>query len=675
MSQQHWQLDFSDRKKAELILNRADSSTNTLSKNVFEELDKHLAEIERQKPHTLVIRSAKKNGFCAGADIAEFTQLPNHDAALQHMQRAQEILRRLEALPCPSLCVIHGFCLGGGLEFALACTYRIAEESPATRIGLPEVKLGIHPGFAGSVRLTRLIGPVKAMPLILAGKTVNGKQACRLGIVSLAVPKRLLHSASASFFERPLPANHPDIITRLMNSLLFRPLLGYFFKQQLRKKVNAQHYPAPFQQIDIWRRYAHDTKKMSQAEARSVADLVRSPVAQNMIRLFFLQNQLKALGRYPDEYQSHHIHVIGAGVMGGDIAAWCACKGLRVTLQDQTISAIAPAIKRADRLFKRKYQSMRDVQHCHDRLTADPTGKGIQHADMVIEAIFENLEAKQSLFAEIEKKAPINAVLATNTSSLKIDAIAEGLTKPERLTGIHFFNPVAQMQLVETVTGSQTLPEYIKKASAFIRQLGKLPLPVKDSPGFLVNRMLMPYLLEAVTALDEGIPGPVIDQAAKNFGMPIGPVELADIVGLDICLHVANILSGTLDIDVPDSLRSRVKAGKLGKKTGEGYYRYHHSKPIVQKIRYSQVPADLTERLILILVNEGMKCLGEGVVKSADFLDAGIVFATGFAPFHGGPMQYVATRGTRNVLDALKSLEQQHGQRFKASEGWGSLIT
>jgi len=665
----HWQLTRDNRNIAWLIFDKADSSTNVLSSEVLTELDHVLEQLEVDLPHALVIKSAKPAGFCAGADVEEFTLIRSYDQAHTHIRRAQSIFDRLENLACPSLCVIHGYCLGGGLELALACHYRIAEESTGTRIGLPEVKLGIHPGYAGSVRLTQLIGAPAAMQMILTGRTISGKQAAKNGLVSHAVPARLLDSSATQFIHRLPKRPRARGWKRLTNSALFRPLLAKVFLSGLRKKVSPEHYPAPYAQVDVWRQHGDNPEAMKHAEAESVARLVISPVAQNLIRLFFLQNRLKDAAKQTD-FNAQHVHVVGAGIMGGDIAAWCALRGLKVTLQDRDINSIAPAIKRANQLFRKKLRVSHDIRHANDRLIPDVHGHGIGSADVIIEAIYEDLDAKQQLFSILEKKAKPTAILATNTSSLRVEAIAEALQNPSRMVGIHFFNPVAQMQLVEIVTGQQTNTLSIQLASAFTRQISKLPLPVRSSPGFLVNRVLMPYLLEAVTAFNEGISGPIIDQAARNFGMPMGPIELADAVGLDICLHVAEILSRDLGAEVPPILRSLVDKGTLGKKTGEGFYRYFKGKSHVQQVPNDKIPPELTDRLVLRLINEAMQCLHEGVIEDPDLIDAGIVFGTGFAPFHGGPMQYAATLGTAEIRNLLKKYETRFGPRFKASEGW-----
>jgi len=365
-----------------------------------------------------------------------------------------------------------------------------------------------------------------------------------------------------------------------------------------------------------------------------------------LVKVFFLQSQLKGLGD-KSLFTPKHIHVIGGGVMGGDIATWCAAQGLMVTVQDMSDEALAKVIQRANVSLKRKFKKDRiSIRDALDRLIPDREGNGIASADVVIEAIFEDLEVKRQVFKEVEKKAKPNAILATNTSSIPLAEIAEALQAPERLIGLHFFNPVFKMPLLEVVYDENvTHDDQIAMGCALGRHINKLPLPVKSSPGFLINRILMPYLLEGVTLHQQGVPATVIDKAAKDFGMPMGPLELADTVGLDICLHVGKILSSALGTNLPDNLQTYIDDNKLGKKTGEGFYQYKKGKLV--KPSASEWKGDthqLQERLISKMLDESKKCLEEGVVKNADLLDAGVIFGTGFAPFRGGPMNYLRSK-------------------------------
>jgi 3-hydroxyacyl-CoA dehydrogenase/enoyl-CoA hydratase/3-hydroxybutyryl-CoA epimerase len=364
------------------------------------------------------------------------------------------------------------------------------------------------------------------------------------------------------------------------------------------------------------------------------------PTAANLIRVFHLQERLKALGK-GGGLQAARVHVVGAGTMGGDIAAWCALRGLTVTLQDQSAERLAPAMKRASALFAERLKDARRVRDANDRLIPDVAGDGVARADVIIEAIFENLDAKRALFANLEKKAKRDAILATNTSSIPIENIATALADPSRLIGLHFFNPVPRMMLVEIVAGRDSRETEIARGAAFARQIDKLPLPVKSAPGFLVNRVLAPYLMEAMRCVDEGIAPETVDEAALAFGMPMGPIELADTVGLDICVAVGRMLGS--DAPPPARLMALVDAGKLGKKTGQGFYTWVNGKP--QKQPAGVVPAGLAQRLVNPYVEEAKAALAEHIVSDADLVDAGAIFGTGFAPFRGGPLHYAESSG------------------------------
>ena len=669
----HWRLHIDEDRIAWLTLDKAGASVNVLSVDVIAQLDGHLATLEQETVKGLVIRSGKEKGFIAGADIKEFLRVGSTEEAVAMMRDCHRVFDRLEALKFPTVALINGFCLGGGMELALACRYRIADEDPAVRLGLPEVMLGIHPGFGGSLRLPRLIGPVQALPLMLAGRTVSARAARKLGMIDYAVPTRHMERAARATVLNPPGPHRPGRLQRLLSHRLVRPLLGKYMRRSVAQRVSEKHYPAPFALLELWVKHSDDARKMLEEEAASVARLVVGETAQNLIRVFFLQEELKSLGRGAD-FQARRVHVVGAGVMGGDIAAWCALNGLQVNLQDQSPERIAPALERAHALFRKRLKQPRLVQAAMDRLRPDVDGIGVAHADVVIEAIFENAEAKEALYRELEPRMKDDALLATNTSSIPLEELGKALARPERLVGLHFFNPVAKMKLVEIVRSSHTDAAVAKQAAGFTRQIDRLPLPVKSSPGFLVNRILMPYLLEAVVLESEGIQPELIDRAAVEFGMPMGPIELADTVGLDICLSVAEILSASLGGAVPDKLRRLVEAGNLGRKSGRGFYTYKKGKPEKARLdKGAEIPADVTDRMIFSILNEAVACLREGVIDTADHLDAGIIFGTGFAPFRGGPLHYIKARDVSIMQQRLESLAQTHGERFTPDEGWRTL--
>ena len=669
-SQPHWQLAIDADGVAWLTLDKKDASTNVLAEDVLDQFVAQIESLERTPPRGLVIRSAKANGFIAGADVRAFTPMASRDLALALIQRGQRAFDRLAALPFPTLTLIHGFCLGGGLELALACRYRIARDDDGTRLGFPEVRLGIHPGFGGSMRAARLLGGLKALDLMLSGRTVSSRQARRMGLVDYAVPERHLLTAARETLLKPPSVHTPGRLDRLTNHPLARPLIAPLLKRKVAQHARPEHYPAPFALIDVWRKHADNPRRMLDAEAASVADLISGPTAQNLVRVFFLQERLKGLARAAD-CGIKHVHVIGAGVMGGDIAAWCAFSGMTVSLQDQSPERIAPAMGRAAKLYQQKLKDPRRVTAVWDRLIPDHQGRCIERADLVIEAIFEDKDVKQALYRDIEPRMRADALLASNTSSIPLEDLAPALSRPERLVGLHFFNPVAKMQLVEIVRGKHSSEAAIHQAMAFTRAIDRLPLPVTSTPGFLVNRVLMPYLLEAVILETEGVPAALVDRAAVEFGMPMGPIELADTVGLDVCLHVARILSADLNVEVPERLEELVNEGRLGRKNGTGFYTWHKGKPVKPRANAGrEVPDDLTERMLMRLYNEARACLRENVVADIDLLDAGMIFATGFAPFRGGPLHHVLQQGDLTVYRELQKLTERHGSRFTPDLGW-----
>jgi 3-hydroxyacyl-CoA dehydrogenase/enoyl-CoA hydratase/3-hydroxybutyryl-CoA epimerase len=557
------------------------------------------------------------------------------------VKRGWDTYNKLAALPFPTLALVSGFCMGGGVELALACRYRIAVDQPGTRFALPEVMLGIMPAWGGVMRLPRLVGPSAALDMLLTGRAVDARRAKRMGLVDAAVPPRIQENAARMMaLEAPPPRRLP-LLQRLMSSAPLRGLVAGLARKQVAKRVSPDHYPAPYAILDLWQRYDGDPFAPRPEDPASVIGLVEGDTARNLIRIFFLQERMKSLAK-DSGFTARRVHVVGAGVMGGDIAAWCAMRGLTVTLQDQSPERIAPAMKRAADLFKRRLRDKAGIRDALDRLIPDVAGDGARRADVVIEAIFENLQAKRDLFAKVEAVAKPEAILASNTSSLKLADIGANFSNPSRLVGIHFFNPVSQLQLVEVVKGANTDTEVARKAAAFVRQIDKLPLPVKDSPGFLVNRVLGPYIDQALRMVDEGLAPETLDAAVVSFGMPMGPIELADTVGLDICLAVGKELAGE-NAEVPKKLAELVAGGKLGRKTGRGFYAWKDGK--AKKGSAGAVPADLSAKLMAPYLREARAAVAEGIVADADLADAGLIFGTGFAPFRGGPLNYLKEQG------------------------------
>ncbi|MBL8394103.1 MAG: enoyl-CoA hydratase/isomerase family protein [Candidatus Accumulibacter sp.] len=631
----HWRLEVDDAGLAWATFDKAGESANSLSSGVMNELALLLDQLEDSPPKGLIFRSGKAAGFIAGADIQEFTQLDTPEKGIELVTRGWQLFNRLAALPYPTLALVRGHCLGGGLELALACRYLLAVDEPSTRMGLPEVMLGIVPGWGGLLRLPERIGPQAALDMMLTGKTIDAKKAKRLGLADDCVPPRVMDSAAALLVVANSPRRRLPLLQRLLNGP-FKGVVASGARQQLARRARREHYPAPYAIIDIWARHQGNAL----AAPGLIDSIVRSPTARNLVRVFFLQERLKSFGK-AGAFQAGRVHVVGAGVMGGDIAAWCALRGLTVTLQDQGMERIAPALQRAYSGWSQRIRDGRELRNVMDRLIPDPEGHGARQADVVIEAIFENLEAKHALLEQIERRIRPDAVLATNTSSLRIEDLRMVLARPERLIGIHFFNPVAKMPLVEVVAADGTDHESVQRATAFVRQIDRLSLPVKSAPGFLVNAVLGPYMLEAMRAVDEGSRPETVDEAMLAFGMPMGPIELVDMVGLDVAMAAGRSLAGA-SAEPPRCLVERFNAGHLGRKSGRGFYDYPGGKPT--KGPAGAVPDGLAIRLVKPLLERTQQLVRDGIVADADLADAGVIFGTGFAPFTGGPLNYLRSQ-------------------------------
>lgn len=666
----NWQLARDEEDLLWLSFDCADAGTNTLSAQVLEELGRMLELAVDERPRGLIVTSAKASGFAAGADIREFDQMTDADATAAQIDSVHALLSRIEALSFPTVARVHGFCLGGGFELALACRHIVAADDSATRLGFPEILLGIHPGFGGTVRSVRDAGPLAAMDLMLTGRTLNARRARKLGLIDRAVPRRHLDEAARRFARGGMERRKPGLQAKALSHGATRPLVAAVLRREVGKRASEAHYPAPYALIDLWRRHGGDEAAMYRAEARSIAGLLTTETSRNLVRMFKLQERLKALGRHASA-PVRRVHVVGAGTMGGDIAAWCALRGCEVTLADRAPEYIAPAMQRAGSLFRRRVRDRYERLAVHDRLVPDFTGDGARRADVIIEAIVEDVDAKRRLFAALEEQARPDALLATNTSSIQLADIAAGLKAPERLVGVHFFNPVAQMRLVEIIRDEATDDDFVARACAFTTAIDRLPLPARSAPGFLINRVLSPYLQEAMTMLDEGATIAGIDQVARDFGMPMGPLELADTVGLDICLHVGRILGDAFGGEVPRVLVQKHGMGQLGKKSGRGFYNWKKGKPLRGKTGDSVLTSiEIRDRMILRLLNEAVACRREGIVADADLIDIGMVFGTGFAPFRGGPMHYAASRGGAEIVARLNDFAARYGDRFAPDDGW-----
>lgn len=626
----HWQLESEANGLVWATLNKQDAAANSLSVEVLSEFKEILDQLDVYPPSGLIIHSGKAAGFIAGADIEEFTQLDTPEKGRALVERGWNLFNRLAAVPYPTLAIVRGHCLGGGLELALACRYLLAVDEPATKMGLPEVMLGIFPGWGGMLRLPQRVGPAAALDMMLTGKTIDAKRAKRMGLADEVVPPRVFSQAARSLVLSGQARRRQPLLQRLLNGPL-KAFVANGARKQVAKKARPEHYPAPYAIIDIWAR--HNGNALAAPEL--IDGIIHSSTARNLVRVFFLQERLKAFGK-ESSFKVVRVHVIGAGVMGGDIAAWCALRGMTVSLQDQSVERLSPALQRAGKLFARRLRDPLLARAAFDRLIPDVNGDGVAHADVVIEAIFEDVAAKHALLSTLEPRMKAGAILASNTSSLKLEDLRRVLARPERLVGIHFFNPVAMMPLVEVVVADGADSDVVQAACAFVRQIDKLPLPVKSEPGFLVNAVLAPYMLAAMAAVDEGIAPETVDAALLAFGMPMGPIELIDTVGLDIALAAGKQLSGLAE--APRCLLERLKLDQLGKKSGQGFYQWVNGKAI--KGNAAQVPAGLAARLVTPLIDRVEQLVADGVVADADLADAGVIFGTGFAPFSGGPINF-----------------------------------
>jgi len=639
-------------------------SANLISAEVLRELDMLIDRAERARPEALVLRSAKASGFAAGADIGEFDDLRGPEAEAR-LSEGHGVLDRLEALSFPTVAVIHGHTLGGGLEVALACDHRIGVEG--LKAGFPEVRLGLHPGLGGTFRLTGLIDPLEAMQMMLTGSSAHDTKAKKLGIVDALVPERHVDAAVAAAIAGKLETDRGGVKASALRTGAARGIAAARMRTETEKRAPRAHYPAPFALIELWHQHGGDRREMQKAEIASFGSLLGSATAQNLIRVFHLRNRLKAAGRGEDGIA--HVHVIGAGEMGAEIAAWCAINAKRVTLEDVALEPLGKAVKRAAKICRDKHLSGIETRDALDRMMPDPGGLGRARADLVIEAVPEKRDLKEKIYASLKGAMKDGAILASNTSSLQLGTLVDAAPEAARFAGLHFFNPVSKMQLVEVVSHPGAKADTLDRLAAFTAGIDRLPARVRDYPGFLVNRVLAPYLMEGIVMVDEGHDKEAIDRAALAFGMPMGPLTLADQVGLDICLEVGRSLRDTLDkpvAETPDWLAKKVEAGETGRKAGKGIYDY-------DKGGAPEEPADepdqaLIDRLILPMCNAAVECLREGVAEDADTIDAAMIFGTGWAPFRGGPLHYARVRG--DVPDRLRDLAERHGERFAPDPGW-----
>jgi len=650
-------------------LDREGKSANTINCDVLEEFSQILTHIQDLPDiKQLVICSKKHSGFIAGADILDVFADPDRERTHQLIARGQEVYAQLASLPFPTISLIHGYCLGGGLELALACDWRIVIDSPKVRIGLPEVQLGLQPGWGGSVRLMRLIGVTKTFELILSGRILNAQKSKAMKIVDEVIPQRLIAEVlvQAKYQKkRVLPASPWNVLWRWSP---FRKILGYMVARKTAQKAKKEHYPAPFAMIQNWMECGHHDQAAFQREIDSIYQLTQTQTAKNLVRIFELKDRNKKAITSPVA-EIHHVHVVGAGLMGGDIAAWVALKGFKVTIQDVQEESIVAALKRAKKLFAKHYTQECDRQRCGDRLIADPQGYGVKQADLIIEAVTEQLSLKVQILRTLEEHSRPDAIIATNTSTIALETMDEVFKNPKRFVGIHFFNPVPLMPLVEIVVGSMTGDETTKAAQHFVQKIDKIAIKVKSAPGFFVNRVLLPYMLEAMILVEEGYSFEQVDKAATDFGMLMGPIELADTVGLDVCLAALSSMNLATDIIVAQ-LQRKIQVGNLGKKSGEGFYLYHKNKAQKRKVRTFSDLEMCQNRLVYALCNEAVSACDHGIVATHEDADLASLFGFGFPPFRGGILNYIKETGADHLLKTFTPIITK---AKNLSPGWAAL--
>lgn len=666
-----------------LTFDKVDSSANIFDRSTFDELQSHLDTIEKSSVRGMVITSAKPSIFIAGADISEFSNLKDEEAIRSIVRRGQNLFNRISDLKIPTVAAIHGVALGGGCEIALACDYRIVSPDKKSKLGLPEIQLGILPAWGGCYRLPKLIGLVAALDKILAGKNIAPIPAKKLGLVDLIGPQEHFLTMATSLIESGKPSDR-RAGSWMSQNWLSRKVV-YSKAKSMTTKATKGHYPAPLRALDVINSgFGQERSTAMKLEEDALVDLIQTDQCQNLVKVFFLQERAKKLA--PVKYKStspiSKIAVIGAGTMGAGIAQWSSARGQQVILKDVEPERLRAGMETIASLYKkataRHIFTKTEARIGIDRIYTTHFDVPMQSVELIIEAATENLHLKKKIFKDLEALSGKNTIFATNTSALSIDEIGSELNDPSRLIGIHYFNPVSKMQLVEVIAGSHTSPAVIAKTIRFVQASGKLPVLVKDRPGFVVNRVLMPYLIEAVHLFENGLSAEKIDQAMVQFGMPMGPLRLADEVGLDVCNHVAKFFKETFPNQFPPSniLDQMLESEMLGKKNGFGFYNYKNKKTTpnsgLRSLRNSETfrglsSTEIQNRLVGLIVNESAKVLEEGVVGSPEDVDFAMIFGTGFAPFRGGPLRFADQFGIEKMVEQLDHFAKEN-ERYLPSD-------
>ncbi len=664
-----------------LTFDRPDSPANIFDRATLEELDANIRAIAAEPglgATGLILISAKPAIFFAGADLRSIQRM-SHDEMNTFIELGQQAFARLASLKIPTVAAIHGAALGGGYEIALACDWRVASPDRATKIGLPETKLGILPAWGGSTRLPRLAGLPIALDIILGGKTLAAKPALKRGMIDAIAPHEHLLEAAVEWIKkgkRPHHFSHSPTILGLTSTVVAPKARGAV------KDKTRGHYPAVLKAIDVvTKASATSSDAASQAiERNAILELAGTPVANNLMRLFFLQERAKkvAIPGAATDGRIESAAVIGAGLMGSGIAQWLSARGLRVILRDIDAGRVAAGMANISKLYtagvKRHTFTAHEARRGLDLVSPAPTVVPLKRTDLVIEAAVEKMETKKIIFRQLDDLVRDDTILATNTSALSITELAAATKNPARVVGIHFFNPVHQMQLVEVVVGRDTAPEVAQRAVSFIQRIGKLPVIVKDSPGFLVNRILLPYMLEAAHLYWAGSATEEIDEVMLDFGMPMGPLRLTDEVGVDVAEDVARTLISAFPdrLKMPEILPKMLEAGLLGRKSGKGFYQHKGKEASPNGSLRSLRPkngqplpkAELQRRMVLLMVNEAARCLEEKIVESPSDVDFAMVMGTGFAPFRGGPLRYADETGLQKIVEELSQLAATAGSHF-----------
>jgi len=688
-----------ENKIGQLIFDLPGEKVNKFNTPVMQELDTILNDLELDSDlKCLLIKSAKNGIFIAGADIKEIVTITDLQTGISVSNLGNQVFSKLAKLPFPTIAVIDGACMGGGTEMALACTYRLASDNPRTKIALPEVNIGLFPGWGGTQRLPRLIGLQRSLDIILTGRNLDGMRAYRQGVVDKVIPKEQVEKTALKFARDVVAGvdvladcrsrrKQKGLIPLLLEKNPFgRALVYRIAKKNVLKKTKG-HYPAPLEALKAVKRgFRKSLTKGLKIEAQLFGPLIISAISKNLIKIFFWTEAVKKEnGTDNPETEIKSVKKaagLGAGVMGGGVAQLFASRDIPIRVKDINNEAVAKAYQQAAIVLKGKLKRRRinelEFQHILEKITGTTDYTGFKTIDIVVEAIVEDIEIKKSVFSELENHIADDTIVVSNTSSLRIDDMASAFKHPERFAGMHFFNPVHMMPLVEVIRGKNTSDKTIASTFQLAKKLGKTPVVVGDGPGFLVNRLLLPYMVEAVSLLEQGQTLENIDQAMEQFGMPMGPIELFDEVGIDVALKVAKILAATMGDRMAESnmLDEMVNDNRIGKKSSIGFYKYEGKKKISDPAIHAYIDVkekkqfskeDLICRMVYPMINEAARCIEEKIVIRPQDVDLGMIFGTGFAPFRGGLLTYADNEGISKVYETLQSLAESDHDRFKPS--------